>query len=79
VHAVVVGVPDERLGELPVACVQLKSNHKLTIADINGLFEREKITRRYWPSKLHIIERWPIGPTGKIDRRMIIASLGKQA
>src|SRR5262249_62022762 len=24
VHAVIVGVPDERLGELPVACIQLK-------------------------------------------------------
>jgi acyl-CoA synthetase (AMP-forming)/AMP-acid ligase II len=79
VHAVVVGVPDERLGELPVACVQLKSNHKLTIDDINRLFEREKITRRYWPSELHIFERWPIGPTGKIDRRRIVAELGKQA
>jgi cyclohexanecarboxylate-CoA ligase len=79
VHAVVVGVPHERLGELPVACVQLKSNHKLTIVDIHRLFEREKITRRYWPSELHIFERWPIGPTGKIDRRMIVAEIGKLA
>jgi acyl-CoA synthetase (AMP-forming)/AMP-acid ligase II len=79
VHAVVVGVADERLGELPVACVQLKSNHKLTIADIHRLFEREKITRKYWPSELHIFERWPIGPTGKIDRRLIVAEIGKPA
>jgi cyclohexanecarboxylate-CoA ligase len=78
VHAVVVGVPDERLGELPVACIQLKPNHKLTLADINRLFEREKITRRFWPSDLRIFERWPIGATGKIDRRMIIAEISKQ-
>ena len=78
IHAVIVGVPDERLGELPVACIQLKPNHKLTLADINRLFEREKITRRFWPSDLRIFERWPIGATGKIDRRMIVAEISKQ-
>jgi cyclohexanecarboxylate-CoA ligase len=78
VHAVIVGVPHERLGEVPVACVQLKPNQKLTLADINRLFEREKITRRFWPSDLRIFERWPIGATGKIDRRMIIAEIRKQ-
>jgi hypothetical protein len=40
--------------------------------------EREKITRRFWPSDLRIFERWPIGATGKIDRRMIIAEISKQ-
>jgi cyclohexanecarboxylate-CoA ligase len=78
VHAVIVGVPDERLGELPVACIQLKPNHNLTLADINRLFEREKITRRFWPSDLRIFERWPLGATGKIDRRMILAEISKQ-
>jgi cyclohexanecarboxylate-CoA ligase len=78
IHAVIVGVPDERLGELPVACIQLKPNRKLTLADINRLFEREKITRRFWPSDLRIFEQWPIGATGKIDRRMIVAEISKQ-
>jgi len=78
VHAVIVGVPDERLGELPVACIQLKPNHNLTLADINRLFEREKITRRFWPIDLRIFERWPLGATGKIDRRMILAEISKQ-
>jgi len=61
-----------------VACIQLKPNRKLTLADINRLFEREKITRRFWPSDLRIFEQWPIGATGKIDRRMIVAEISKQ-
>ncbi len=74
VHAVVVGVPDERLGEIPVACVQLKPDRQLVLADINRLLERERITRRFWPGQLQIIKEWPIGATGKIDRRAIIAN-----
>jgi cyclohexanecarboxylate-CoA ligase len=78
VHAMVVGVPDDRLGEIPVACVQLKPDGKLTLADINRLLERERITRRFWPSELRIFEQWPIGATGKIDRRTVIAEIRKQ-
>jgi non-ribosomal peptide synthetase component E (peptide arylation enzyme) len=75
VHALVLGVPHERLGEIPVACIQLKPGRRLALTDINGLLERERITRRFWPSELRIFEQWPIGATGKIDRRRIIAEI----
>jgi non-ribosomal peptide synthetase component E (peptide arylation enzyme) len=78
VHAILVGVPDERLGELPVACVQLKRNRQLALADINRLLERERITRRFWPSELRIITQWPIGATGKIDRRAVVADIQRE-
>jgi cyclohexanecarboxylate-CoA ligase len=78
-HAIVVGVPDERLGEVPIACVQLKPDRQLALADINRMLEREQITRRFWPSELRIVKEWPIGPTGKIDRRAIIADIQRQA
>jgi len=77
VHAVVVGVPHERLGETPVACVQLKPGRTLELADVNRLLEGERITRRFWPSELRMFEQWPIGATGKIDRRMIVAEIQK--
>ena len=75
VHAVVVGVPDPRLGELPVACVQLKPNQTLTFAEIEALFESQKITKKFWPVDLKVFEHWPISATGKNDRRMIAADL----
>jgi acyl-CoA synthetase (AMP-forming)/AMP-acid ligase II len=78
VHALVVGVPHERLGEVPVACVQVKPGRDVALADINRLLEGERITRRFWPTQLRIFKRWPIGATGKIDRRRIAAEIGKQ-
>ena len=78
VHAIVVGVPDQRLGEIPVACVQLRPDRQLALSDINRLLERERITRRFWPSELRIFKEWPIGATGKIDRRAIIADIQRQ-
>ena len=48
------------------------------LTDINRLLERERITRRFWPSELRIIKEWPIGATGKIDRRAIVAKIQRQ-
>jgi acyl-CoA synthetase (AMP-forming)/AMP-acid ligase II len=75
VHVVVVGIPDGRLGELPFACVQVKPNRTITFADIERLFTEQKITKKFWPVGLKIFEQWPIGATGKIDRRMILSAL----
>ena len=74
-HAVVVGVPDERLGEAPFACVQLKPGRMLSFADIEQLFAREQVTKKFWPVGLKIFEQWPTGATGKIDRRLILSAL----
>jgi acyl-CoA synthetase (AMP-forming)/AMP-acid ligase II len=71
IHAVVVGIPDSRLGELPVACVQLKSGCSLSLAEIEAMFEARNITKKFWPTDLRIFKQWPVGVTGKIDRRMI--------
>ncbi len=76
-HAVVVGVPDVRLGlgEVPIACVQLRSGATLALEEIETLLERQGVTRKFLPVGLRIFGEWPIGPTGKIDRRAILARL----
>jgi acyl-CoA synthetase (AMP-forming)/AMP-acid ligase II len=75
-HAVVIGVPDARLGELPVACVQSKPGRTLSLGDIEALFQAQKITKKFWPAELRLVQSWPIGPTGKIDRRMLVQQVG---
>jgi non-ribosomal peptide synthetase component E (peptide arylation enzyme) len=75
VHAVVVGMPDARLGEVPVACVQTHDGKPLRLTDIHALFARAGITKKFWPAELRLFDDWPLGPTGKIDRRLIIARL----
>jgi cyclohexanecarboxylate-CoA ligase len=73
VHAVVVGVPHKRLGEVPFACVQLKPERMITLQDVERLFAKQQITKKFWPVGLKIFKQWPIGATGKIDRRMILS------
>jgi cyclohexanecarboxylate-CoA ligase len=76
-HAVVVGAPDSRLGlgEVPVACVQLWPGADLTLVEIEHLLEQRGVTRTYWPVGLRLLDEWPLGPTGKIDRRSLLARI----
>jgi acyl-CoA synthetase (AMP-forming)/AMP-acid ligase II len=73
VHAVVIGLPDERLGDLPIACVEVRPGASLTMDDVRELFEGQGITRKFWPTDLHIVDEWPTGPTGKSDLRQLLA------
>jgi len=79
-HVVVVGVPDSRfgLGEIPIACVQLSSGSDLTLPEIEVLLTRHGVTRRFWPIGLRILDEWPLGPTGKIDRRAVLARVAQE-
>ena len=74
-HAVVVGVPDRRLGERPFACVQIKPGRTFSFADVERLFAQQQVTKKFWPTGLKIFEQWPVGATGKIDRRLVLSSL----
>lgn len=74
-HAVVVGMPDPRFGEAPVACVQLRASASLAYAELAAEFEARGVTKKFWPVRMELIDAWPIGPTGKIDRRMIIETI----
>ena len=76
-HAVVVGVPDNRLGEAPFACVQLKPGRTLSFVDIERMFVQHQVTKKFWPTGLKIFEQWPTGATGKIDRRLILSALAR--
>lgn len=78
-HVVVVGLPDERMGELPVACVQLRrTGAQLTMNDVTRVFEANAVTKKFWPASLRFFNDWPIGPTGKIDRKMVLERILQQ-
>jgi acyl-CoA synthetase (AMP-forming)/AMP-acid ligase II len=70
-HVVVIGMPNERFGEEPVACVQLQPGGTLDFETLLGAFEAHGVTKKFWPTRMEIVDGWPIGPTGKIDRRMV--------
>jgi len=69
-EAAVVGVPDDRLGEVPVAVVQLAAGEELgeeeIIARCAGGIANFKVPRRVW-----IVDHVPMMEMGKVDRRAV--------
>ncbi len=69
-EAVVVGVPDETLGEEVAAVVVLREGADATPADLIA-FTRERVARYKAPRLVVLAPELPHGPTGKVLRREI--------
>ncbi|MDE0170285.1 MAG: class I adenylate-forming enzyme family protein [bacterium] len=66
--AAVVGVPDRRLGERPVACVQARPGFVPRTADLAEFLQRAGIPPIHCPEAVVVVEEIPRGPTGKVRR-----------
>ena len=62
----VIGIPDERLGEIAVAVIEPESGENLTEEEISGFCE-QNLPRFKRPRRI-IFDRVPRGPTGKIEK-----------
>lgn len=72
-HAVVIARPDERLGEVPVACIQMIAGRsRLSVDGLKAHLAALGMTRSFWPESVLIVDAWPVGPTAKIDRRALL-------
>jgi len=56
--AAVVGIPDERLGEVPVAAVELRTGRSATEAELMA-FARDRLTRYQAPAQIKIVAALP--------------------
>jgi acyl-CoA synthetase (AMP-forming)/AMP-acid ligase II len=70
-EAVVIGVPDERFGEVPTAFVSLSEGAELTIegmrAALDGRLARFKV-----PAHLRIVDGFPMTPSGKVQKYKLL-------
>lgn len=67
--AAVVGEPDEVLGERPVAFVVVHDGEsRADVIDELAAVCRERLTRPKRPDRFEIIDRFPVGATGKVRR-----------
>lgn len=69
----VVGLPDPRLGAIPVAAVQLKSGADPISSEDILAFLRGELASTYIPVRLKIVETLPRTPSLKIDQRAVKA------
>lgn len=74
VNSVVMGVPDEDLGQRIVAFVQLASDCSETPDSLRE-YALGHIVRYKVPDKIVVVENLPVLPNGKIDRKALEAFL----
>jgi long-chain acyl-CoA synthetase len=67
----VVGIPDEKSGEIPVAYIELDENTEML--DEAGLkqYMREHLANYKLPKQIHVIEELPKNATGKVLKRVL--------
>jgi fatty-acyl-CoA synthase len=72
VEAAVVGVPDERWDERPLACVVLKEGADAGIDDLKG-FLAERVAKWWLPERWAFIDEVPKTSVGKFDKKVLRA------
>jgi acyl-CoA synthetase (AMP-forming)/AMP-acid ligase II len=69
-HAVIVGVPDPRLGERNCLCVIPREGASLSLAEVVD-FLKDRIATYKLPEEMEIFDDFPFTPTGKIQRHVL--------
>jgi cyclohexanecarboxylate-CoA ligase len=67
-NVALVGVPDERLGEVGCACVILETDEPLTLDELGGFLAEQQVTRQFWPERLQVMTEFPMTPSGKVQK-----------
>ncbi|HMF61084.1 MAG TPA: fatty acid--CoA ligase family protein [Vicinamibacterales bacterium] len=70
--AAVVGIADRRLGQVPVAVVELRASHRADETQLIS-FVRESLPAYFAPTAIRIVSALPRTPTMKIDRGAVRA------
>jgi fatty-acyl-CoA synthase len=71
-EAAVVGVPDERWDERPLACVVLKEGEAASVEDLKG-FLSERVAKWWLPERWTFIDEVPKTSVGKFDKKVLRA------
>ncbi len=70
----VIGMPDERSGEIPVAYLELEDGASIDIAQLKA-YLKEHLADFKIPKRFHIIKELPKNATGKVLKRVLKESI----
>jgi len=62
-----VGIPDERLGEVPVAAVTMRDGARLPVAELQRWLA-ERLARYHLPTEIRVVDELPRTPSMKVSR-----------
>jgi acyl-CoA synthetase (AMP-forming)/AMP-acid ligase II len=68
--AAVIGVPDSKWAERPIAFVVTRSGVNLSGEDLLNHLE-DKVAKWWLPDEIHFVPELPIGATGKVLKRKL--------
>jgi acyl-coenzyme A synthetase/AMP-(fatty) acid ligase len=71
----VVGVPDERLGELTCACLVLDDGVQLDLDTVASHLKELGMATYKLPQRLEIVDSIPMTSTGKVQRHVLLAGM----
>jgi len=76
----VIGIPDEKSGEVPVAYVELEEGHSPESFDMAGLKKhlKERLANYKIPRRIHLINELPKNATGKVLKRVLKERLSEE-
>ncbi|HME49318.1 fatty acid--CoA ligase [Mycobacterium sp.] len=77
-EAAVVGVPDERWQERPLAAVVVKADADVSAAELRN-FLRDKVVRWWLPERWTFVDEVPRTSVGKFDKKLIRAHYAENA
>ena len=69
-QAAVVGVPDERLGEVGMAFVVVRPDSPTSAGDI-ALWSRERMANYKVPRRVEVVDELPVNATGKVVKDVL--------
>lgn len=72
--AAVAGLPDPRLGQIPIAAVELRPGASVTPEELRSHC-RSTLTAYEVPAEVHVVDELPRGAALKVDRRRLTAML----
>lgn len=67
-EVVVVGYPDERLGERACAFVRLRDGAQFSFEDMTTYLGAQQMARQYIPERLEVVSELPRTPSGKVQK-----------
>jgi long-chain acyl-CoA synthetase len=76
-NVAVFGVPDPKHGQEIVAAVTVTPDSTLTEQDIID-YASERLAAYKFPRQVHLVKEFPLGPSGKILKRELVAQYSDQ-
>ena len=77
-ECIVAGVPDEYRGQTVKAYIKLKSDHRLTVADLNA-FLKDKLSKIEIPKQVEFRDELPKTLIGKLSRKAVLEEEAERA